>query len=43
MAQLESGLVLGIRDYFLKQNLPPGAVIGLSGRHRLGGHRPPRR
>ena len=30
-AQLESGLVLGIRDYFLKQNLPPGAVIGLSG------------
>jgi NAD+ synthase (glutamine-hydrolysing) len=30
-AQLESGLVLGIRDYFLKQQLPPGAVIGLSG------------
>lgn len=29
--QLEAGLVLGIRDYFLKQNLPPGAVIGLSG------------
>lgn len=29
--QLEHGLVLGIRDYFLKQNLPPGAVIGLSG------------
>lgn len=29
--QLESGLVLGIRDYFLKQNLPPGAVVGLSG------------
>jgi NAD+ synthase (glutamine-hydrolysing) len=29
--QLESGLVLGIRDYFQKQNLPPGAVIGLSG------------
>lgn len=29
--QLESGLVLGIRDYFLKQNLPPDAVIGLSG------------
>lgn len=29
--QLESGLVLGIRDYFEKQNLPPGAVIGLSG------------
>jgi NAD+ synthetase len=31
IAQLEAGLVLGIRDYFLKQNLPPGAVIGLSG------------
>jgi len=31
VAQLESGLVLGIRDYFLKQNLPPGAEIGLSG------------
>jgi len=31
IAQLESGLVLGIRDYFLKQSLPPGAVIGLSG------------
>jgi NAD+ synthase (glutamine-hydrolysing) len=30
-AQLEEGLVLGIRDYFLKQDLPPGAVIGLSG------------
>ncbi len=29
--QLERGLVLGIRDYFLKQRLPPGAVIGLSG------------
>ena len=29
--QLEAGLVLGVRDYFLKQNLPPGAVIGLSG------------
>lgn len=29
--QLESGLVLGIRDYFEKQKLPPGAVIGLSG------------
>ncbi len=29
--QLEAGLVLGIRDYFLKQNLPPGAVVGLSG------------
>ncbi len=31
VAQLEAGLVLGIRDYFLKQRLPPGAVIGLSG------------
>jgi NAD+ synthetase len=31
VAQLEAGLVLGIRDYFLKQSLPPGAVIGLSG------------
>lgn len=31
VAQLQSGLVLGIRDYFLKQNLPPDAVIGLSG------------
>jgi NAD+ synthetase len=30
-AQLETGLVLGIRDYFFKQNLPPGAVVGLSG------------
>jgi NAD+ synthetase len=30
-AQLEAGLVLGIRDYFRKQELPPGAVIGLSG------------
>ncbi|NNL66382.1 MAG: NAD+ synthase [Myxococcales bacterium] len=30
-AQLESALVLGIRDYFRKQGLPPGAVIGLSG------------
>ncbi len=29
--QLEAGLVLGIRDYFRKQNLPPGAVIGVSG------------
>ena len=29
--QLERGLVLGIRDYFQKQNLPLGAVIGLSG------------
>jgi NAD+ synthetase len=25
------GLVLGIRDYFGKQGLPPGAVVGLSG------------
>ncbi len=31
IAQLERGLVLGIRDYFLKQRLPPGAVVGLSG------------
>jgi NAD+ synthase (glutamine-hydrolysing) len=31
VAQLESALVIGIRDYFRKQNLPPGAVIGLSG------------
>jgi NAD+ synthase (glutamine-hydrolysing) len=31
IAQLESALVLGVRDYFRKQNLPPGAVIGLSG------------
>jgi len=31
MAQLEAGLTLGIRDYFRKQGLPPGAVIGLSG------------
>jgi NAD+ synthase (glutamine-hydrolysing) len=29
--QLEAGLVLGIRDYFRKQKLPPGAVVGLSG------------
>ena len=29
--QLERGLVVGIRDYFLKQGLPIGAVIGLSG------------
>jgi NAD+ synthase (glutamine-hydrolysing) len=31
IAQLEAGLVLGIRDYFRKQRLPPGAVVGLSG------------
>jgi NAD+ synthase (glutamine-hydrolysing) len=31
IAQFEAGLVLGIRDYFFKQNLPPGAVVGLSG------------
>jgi len=31
VAQLESGLALGIRDYFRKQGLPPGAVLGLSG------------
>jgi len=30
-AELEEGLVLGIRDYFRKQGLPPGAVVGLSG------------
>ncbi|MDD9872769.1 MAG: NAD+ synthase [Deltaproteobacteria bacterium] len=30
-AQLESALVLGIRDYFHKQGLRPGAVVGLSG------------
>jgi NAD+ synthetase len=30
-AQLEAGLVLGIRDYFRKQGLPPDAVVGLSG------------
>ncbi len=29
--QLEGALVLGIRDYFSKQGLPPGAVVGLSG------------
>jgi len=31
VAQLERGLVVGIRDYFLKQSLPLGAVLGLSG------------
>jgi NAD+ synthetase len=31
VAQLESGLILGIRDYFRKQGIPPGAVIGVSG------------
>jgi len=31
VAQLEAGLVLGIRDYFRKLRLPPGVVIGLSG------------
>ena len=30
-AQLEAGLVLGIRDYYEKQGLPKRAVIGLSG------------
>ena len=30
-AQLAAGLVTGIRDYFHKQKLPPGAVVGLSG------------
>ena len=29
--QLEAALVLGIRDYFRKQGLPPSAVVGLSG------------
>ena len=29
--ELETGLVLGIHDYFSKQNLPPNAVVGLSG------------
>ncbi len=31
IAQLESALVLGIKDYFNKQGLPPRAVLGLSG------------
>jgi NAD+ synthetase len=31
VAQLENGLVVGIRDYFRKLGLRPGAVIGLSG------------
>jgi NAD+ synthetase len=31
IAQLEAALALGIQDYFRKQGLPPGAVIGLSG------------
>jgi NAD+ synthetase len=31
ITQLESGLILGIRDYFRKQGLPPGAVVGVSG------------
>jgi NAD+ synthetase len=31
IAQLEAGLVLGIRDFFRKQGLPPRAVVGLSG------------
>ncbi|MDX1648926.1 MAG: NAD+ synthase [Myxococcota bacterium] len=31
VAQLERALVVGIRDYFRKQGLPPGAVVGLSG------------
>ena len=30
-AELEHGLVLGIRDYFEKQGLPRRAVVGLSG------------
>jgi NAD+ synthetase len=31
VTQLESGLILGIRDYFRKQGIPPGAVVGVSG------------
>jgi NAD+ synthase (glutamine-hydrolysing) len=31
IGQLADALVLGVRDYFRKQNLPPGAVVGLSG------------
>jgi NAD+ synthetase len=31
IAQLEQGLVLGNRDYYGKQGLPPGAVVGLTG------------
>jgi len=31
VTELETGLCLGIRDYFRKQGLPPGAVVGLSG------------
>ncbi len=31
VVELQTGLVLGIRDYFRKQDLPPGAVVGLSG------------
>ena len=30
-AQLAAGLTTGIADYFHKQKLPPGAVVGLSG------------
>lgn len=30
-AELKAGLVLGLRDYFSKQNLTQGAVVGLSG------------
>jgi len=29
--QLEAGLVLGIQDYFRKQRMAPGAVVGISG------------
>jgi len=29
ITQLESGLILGIRDYFRKQGIPPGAVVGV--------------
>jgi hypothetical protein len=31
ITQLELGLTLGIRDYFRKQGIPPGAVVGVSG------------
>jgi len=31
IAQLEAGLILGIRDYFRKQGLTSGAVVGVSG------------
>jgi len=31
VAQLEAGLIVGIRDYFRKQGLTSGAVVGVSG------------